>query len=492
MKNFGSKIKSFFVNFKKMETQTDVVGYLPNERPSFGKAIVFALQQFLVMLPATVLAAVIMGIYSIPAAIVASGVATIVFLIVTKGKIPLYYGSSFSYIPAVAIIVTHASNIGATSHEVFGSVVIASVISGLMSIGAGLLLKAFGKKVIDAVLPGHVTGMIAAVIGLSLSISTVSGPGSLLHPISTADTNFLSVLVGMITFLAITIFTVVLKKGFISQIPILLGIVVGIIASYFIYVPSLGAGGYFNNISDYINNIGSGTVGLFDNMPHDTFPAAFNNGGLLATAILAILPIAFATIPESAAHVNQIDLYVNDLAKRKGLIIDFEIRNLLGVNLIGDGIGDIVAVMCAGPAGTNYGENVSASAVTKNFSSVVFGITGLLAIAIGFILHAAGNIDISQLLTSPVIKGVSLYLFGAIAVQGIALMIEKKIDVFNPRVIAVMAFIAIVGLGAPDGIVITDTIILPGIGVAAFGGILINALLLPLEKLVTRNKSKAV
>ena len=105
-----------------------------------------------------------------------------------------------------------------------------------------------------------------------------------------------------------------------------------------------------------------------------------------------------------------------------------------------------------------------------------FYITGIIAIVIGLFLEIFNVGDVSLLLTKPVIQGVSLYLFGAIAVQGIALMIDKKIDIFDPKVIAVMAFIGIVGLGA-DSIYITKTFVLPGIGVAAFGGILLNLLL---------------
>src|SRR5690554_493125 len=160
--------------------EKDVVGYLPDDKPSLGKAIVFALQQFLVMLPATVLAALIMNgfgleIYSIPAAILASGFATIMFLLITKGKIPLYYGSSFSYIPAVAIVVGYAVRNSIDSTTTLGAIIIASIVSGLMSIGAGLLIKKFGKEKIDSILPGHITGMIAMIIGLSLAGNTMGG-----------------------------------------------------------------------------------------------------------------------------------------------------------------------------------------------------------------------------------------------------------------------------------------------------------------------------
>lgn len=469
------------------------VGYLPDQKPKIGKALIFALQQFLVMLPATVLAAVIMNgtvlsdgslfeIYSIPAAILASGVATIVFLLVTKGKIPLYYGSSFSYIPAISIITTRYANVDAQG--VFGAIMIASILSGLMSICAGLLIKKFGQNKIDKILPGHITGMIAMIIGLSLAGNTMQG----ILQINNDNVNWLSVLVAIITFLTIAILTVTLKKGFISQIPILIGIGVGVLFSYLLYVPFLKEGFYFSNIGYYITHISEGKVGLFDNLPWNTLPKAFENPGMILTSIIAIFPIAFATIPESAAHVNQVDLYVNALAKELEVNKEYNIKDELDTNLIGDGIGDIVAVLFGGPAGTNYGENVSASAVTKNFSSYVFGLTGLIAIIVGFLLGLGGNINISDLLTQPVIQGVSLYLFGAIAVQGIALMIDKKVDVFDPKVVAVMAFIGIVGLGI-DQIPVSSNFVLPGIGVAAFGGILINLLLNFISYELKKNKN---
>ena len=462
--------------------EKDIVGYLPNDKPTLGKSIVFALQQFLVMLPATVLAAIIMNgfgleIYSIPAAIFASGVATITFLLVTGFKIPLYYGSSFSYIGAVAIVVTYGVDNLASSSTVLGSVLIASVLSGLMSIGAGLLIRYFGKDKIDKILPGHITGMIAMIIGLVLSGNVMSG----ILNVGPEGVDWLSVLVAVVTFLTIAILTVVLKKGFVSQIPILIGVSVGVILSYLLWVPSLGDTWSFSNMGVYFDGImNAQTLAMLDVMPWVTIPAAFDSPALIGVAVIAIFPIAFATIPESAAHVNQIDLYVNNLSNQKDGK-DYKIREMLDTNLIGDGIGDIVAVISGGPAGTNYGENVSASAVTKNFSSYVFLITGILAIVVGLLLELLNLGNLSLILTNPVVQGVSLYLFGAIAVQGIALMIEKNVNIFDPKVIAVMAFIGIVGLGV-DSIPVTSTFVLPGIGVAALGGILLNVFLTFIDK----------
>jgi len=196
--------------------QQQVTGFLPDEKPKLGQALVFALQQFLVMLPATVLAAILMNgnmaIYSIPAAVLASGLATIAFLFITGFKIPLYYGSSFSYIPAVGIVTGYAVSNSNSPAATLGAVLIASVVSGLMSIGAGLLIKKFGKEAIDKVLPSHITGTIAMIIGLSLARVTLQ---SLTNDWSASgdfvNIDWLGVLVGIVSLLATVIFTVVLK-----------------------------------------------------------------------------------------------------------------------------------------------------------------------------------------------------------------------------------------------------------------------------------------
>lgn len=452
------------------------LGFLPDEKPKIQHALVFAFQQFLVMLPATVLAAILMNsnmtIYSIPAAVLASGVATIVFLFITKFQIPLYYGSSFSYIPAVGIVTGYAVRHSIDPASTLGAVLLASILSGLMSVGAGFLINRFGKDKIDKILPPHIAGTIAMIIGLSLARTTIqslTGDFNGLGDFSNID--WIGVAIGMITLVSTVIFTVVLKKGFISQIPILLGTFVGMIFSYIFWIP-LTQSGY----QRYFSTMNQDTaLRLLDVMPWRTIPSALQYVPLIGIAVIAIFPIAFATIPESTAHVNQIDLYVNALSKEKGGK-HYPIKNLLGHNLIGDGLADITAVLCGGPAGTNYGENISLSAVTKNFSSYVFFLTGILAAAIGLILDVLHLGNLSLIVTNPVIQGVSIYLFGAIAVQGIALMIDNQVNIFDPKVVAVIGFISIIGLGV-NSIQITDKLLLPGIGIAAILGILLNLFL---------------
>ena len=142
-------------------------------------------------------------------------------------------------------------------------------------------------------------------------------------------------------------------------------------------------------------------------------------------SVAAIMPVAIATIPESTAHIYQLDIYINDLAQKKGNNKKYNIADKLGLNLIGDGIGDIVAGFIGGPAGTNYGENISAMAITKVFSVSVLITASIIAMVIACF---APLINAIYAIPTSVIGGMEIYLFGAIAAQGVAIMVEKKVD----------------------------------------------------------------
>jgi uracil permease len=205
-------------------------------------------------------------------------------------------------------------------------------------------------------------------------------------------------------------------------------------------------------------------------LPHITLPK------VSWPAVAAIMPIAIATIPESTAHVFQLDIYVNNLARRKGKP-DYDIGNRLGQNLIGDGIGDIVAGLVGGPAGTNYGENISAMAITRVFSVPVLIAAAIIAMIISCFTPL---VNVIYSIPQAVIGGIEIYLFGAIAAQGIAIMIENKADMFSARNIAVIAVIMILGVGGQfqfGGIIPFLGLEVPCIAGAAIVGILLNLLL---------------
>ena len=211
--------------------------------------------------------------------------------------------------------------------------------------------------------------------------------------------------------------------------------------------------------------------------PHFTMPVPS------WTAVLAIMPIALATIPESTAHLYQLDLYVNKLADEKG-VERYDIEKRLGSNLIGDGIGDIASALVGGPAGTNYGENISTMAITRNFSVWVLVGAAVITMVLSFISPVANLI---YTIPQPVIGGASIYLFGVIGAQGIAILIEKKVNMFCPKNLGIIAVILIVGLGGtfafPNGSIPMFGATLPAIAFASILGICLNLLLNFAEKL---------
>ncbi|MEN6562737.1 MAG: solute carrier family 23 protein [Christensenella sp.] len=206
-------------------------------------------------------------------------------------------------------------------------------------------------------------------------------------------------------------------------------------------------------------------------IPHFTLPRVD------WVALAAIMPIAIATIPESTAHVFQLDIYVNDLAKKKGTGKTYDIGDRLGSNLIGDGLGDILASLFGGPAGTNYGENISTMAITKVFSVAVLVTAAIIAMILSFFTPV---VNVIYAIPQAVIGGIEIFLFGAIAAQGIAIMIDRKCDMFDARNIAVIAVIMIIGIGGQykfGGMIPFFGMNVPCIAGAAIAGILLHLLL---------------
>jgi uracil permease len=199
-------------------------------------------------------------------------------------------------------------------------------------------------------------------------------------------------------------------------------------------------------------------------------------------AVIAIMPIAIATIPESTAHLFQIDIYVNNLAKKRGEK-EFRIADKLGRNLIGDGLGDIVSSVFGGPAGTNYGENISTMAITKVFSVPVLIGAACLAIVFSFFGKFAAAVNT---VPGSVIGGLSIYLFGVIAVQGVGIMVEKKVDLFDNRSLGLISTILVIGIGGsyafPNGMIPIFGFQLPAIAAAAVWGIVLNAVFMLTSK----------
>lgn len=445
-----------------MSSKNQSVGYLPDERPPIVELLLFAIQQIVVMFPATVLVALITG-FHVSTTIFASGLATLSFILVTGRKIPLYYGSSFSYIAAIASIMGAEAFSSYSLNEKISIAQFGIVMSGFVSIAAGLVIKRCGKATIDRVLPPTVTGSIAIIIGLSLSSNAMGNASSFPDTVEAAQTVLagnMAWVIALITLFSTIIYSVYLK-GKLSQLPILFGLFTGYIAALVI--------GAITGIQ-FVNFNTITSVGVF-NLPTFTFPKPS------LAAIAAIMPIAIATIPESTAHIYQLDIYVNDLARKKGAK-KYDIEDKLGLNLIGDGIGDIVSGFIGGPAGTNYGENISAMALSKIFSVPV-----LIAAAIITMVISCFTPLINAVYSIPtaVIGGLSIYLFGIIAAQGITIMMDRKVDMFKSKNLAVIAVILIIGLGGSfgfdGGMIPMFGIQFPAIASAAVVGIALNLIL---------------
>jgi len=457
-----------------MAKNQQMIGYLPDEQPPIWKLFLYALQQVVVMFPATVAVAIITG-FHISTTIFASGLATICFILVTKREIPLYYGSSFSYVAAIGSLMASDALAGYTLNEKIAVAQFGIIMSGFVSIAAGLIIKRFGRDAIEKILPATITGPIAMVIGLTLSGLAMSDAASIAidtaGTVSVAESQVafagnMAWIISLVTLVS-TILLSVYLKGFLGQLPLLIGPIIGCFTALII---KLATGiDLFKVLPDTANS------GIFA-LPIFTFPKA----SLMAVA--AIMPIAIATIPESTAHVYQLDIYVNDLAKKKGSDKRYNIADKLGLNLIGDGIGDMVSGFIGGPAGTNYGENISAMAITRVFSIPVLMGASVIAMIIACFTPLVNAI---YSIPTSVIGGLEVYLFGAIAAQGIAIMVEKKVDLFSSKNIAIIATIMIIGLGGQFGFggnIPFFGVQFPCIAGAAIFGILLNLILSMTEK----------
>lgn len=453
-----------------MNQQQSAVGYLPEERPGFVKLLLYAIQQVIVMFPATVTVALVTG-FQVSTTIFASGLATLCFILITGKKIPLYYGSSFAYLTAISSMCAaegFEKVDGILPTEAIQYAQFGIIFSGLVSIAAGLLVKFFGKKVVETILPASITGPVAMIIGLTLAGNALSDAIPAAAEVSAETVAWTAV--ALVTLLSTIVYARYLK-GFLGQLPLLLGVLTGNVVAGILY--AAGVANLFRAVpaaalDASLWKLGDGSIFA---VPAFSFPK------VSWTAVAAIMPIAIATIPESTAHMYQLDIYVNDVAKRKGSKKKYDLVNLLDRNLIGDGICDMISGLVGGPAGTNYGENISTMAITKVFSVPVLVVASIVAMIVSFFTPL---IQVIYGIPLAVIGGLEVYLFGAIAAQGIAIMIEKKVDMFSSKNIAIIASIMVIGIGgqyAFGGNIPFFGLQVPCIAGAAIFGILLNLIL---------------
>lgn len=409
-----------------------------NEKPEIKKWIILALQHVFAMFGATILVPILVNsaagetVLTIPVALVTSGIGTLIYIACTRGKSPVYLGSSFAFIAPLAAAYLK----GGVSGAMTGVMAV-----GLIYIIFALIIKFAGKNWIDKLLPPIVIGPMIMIIGLGLAPSAISqiGLGG------TEEIDWRGVFVALVTFLT-TAIVMVRGKGFIKIIPFLIGICTG-------YIVSIILG---------LVDFGPVIEASFFSMP--SFMIPFLSYTPSFSALLTIAPIALVTMAEHIGDHTALGTIIGkDLLKDPGL----------DKTLMGDGIATFVAGLLGGPANTTYGENTSVVGMTKVASVWVIGLAAIFAICLGFLGKFTA---IVSTIPNPVLGGVSLLLYGFIAVNGLKVLIQNQIDFGKSKNVIVASTMLVLGLGgAAISIVSGDlSVTISGMSLAAIIGILLN------------------
>ena len=404
--------------------------YNVNDKPGFWKTIVFALQQVLAILAATIVVPVIVGHgMSQSAALFGAGVGTIVYLLFTKFKSPVFLGSSFAFLGSMA--AAFAGGVSA-SLGYFG-LIFGAIFAGLVYVVIALLVKFVGTNWIDKVMPAAVIGPTVAIIGLSLSGNAAGDllKGSVLVNNVPTASPYVALICGLVTLFAVIASSVYGKK-MMKIIPFIIGIGAGyLVAAIFTVIGILAE----NPALQVIN------FGLFENMkwyPEFTFIEAFKGFGefnfeYLLTVFVAYVPVAFVVFAEHLAdHKNISSIIENDLTKDPGLH-----RTLLG-----DGVGSMVGAFFGGCPNTTYGESVGCVAISGNASVVTIFTAAIICILSSFF---APFMTLLATIPSCVMGGVCVTLYGFIAVSGLKMI--QKVDLGDNRNLFTVSVILIAGVG---------------------------------------------
>ena len=424
-----------------------------NEKPTIAKWIILAIQHVFAMFGATILVPIMVNtaagetVLTIPVALVTSGIGTLIYILCTKGRSPVYLGSSFAFIAPLAAAYVK----GGISGAMVGVMAV-----GLVYVIFATIIHFIGKKWIDKLLPPVVIGPMIMIIGLSLAPSAISQVG-----LGTGtQIDWRCIAVALITFLT-TAIVMVRGKGFLKIIPFLVGIVVG----------------YISAICFGLVDFAPVLEASFFSMP--SFVVPFLNYTPNFSALLTIVPISLVTIAEHIGdHTALSTIIGKNLLKEPGL----------DRTLLGDGLATFVAGFLGGPANTTYGENTSVVGMTKVASVWVIGLAAIIAICLGFLGKFTALVST---IPDAVLGGVSLLLYGFISVNGLKVLIENKIDFGKSKNIVVASTMLVLGLGgAAISIIHGDlSVTISGMSLAAIIGILLN-LLLPDEKEENAEKIK--
>lgn len=411
-----------------------------DQRPSAGKGILLSFQHVFAMFGATILVPLILGM-PVSVALFASGVGTLIYMIATGFKVPVYLGSSFAFITAMSLAMKEmGGDVSAAQTGV--------ILTGLVYVLVATSIRFVGTKWIDKLLPPIIIGPMIIVIGLGLAGSAVTNAGLV------ADGNWKNALVAVVTFL-IAAFINTKGKGFLRIIPFLFAII----------------GGYLFAL----------TLGLVDFTPVlkanwfeiPGFYLPFSTGGAFkeynlyfGPEVIAILPIAIVTISEHIGdHTVLGQICGRQFLKEPGL----------HRTLIGDGIATSVSAFLGGPANTTYGENTGVIGMTRIASVSVIRNAAFIAIALSFLGKFTALIST---IPNAVLGGMSILLYGVIASNGLKVLIKERVDFAQMRNLIIASAMLVLGLGG--AILKLGPVTLSGTALSAMTGIILN-LILPYE-----------
>ena len=402
------------------------------DKPKFGQMLLFAFQQVLAILAATILVPAIIGNgMSQSAALFGAGVGTLVYQLFTKFRSPVYLGSSFAFIGSMFAAFGGAASASAG----FAGLLLGAVFAGLVYVVIAIVVKFVGVKWINKLMPPVVIGPTVALIGLSLAVNAVNDltVGKVMVEGVSACSPYVALICGIVTLLAIFVFSVY-GKGMIKLIPFVLGILVGyVVASIFTVI-----GIATNNVALQVINFAAFKDMQIFAVPGFSFLEAIKgvkeiDGAFIATVAVAYIPVAFVVFAEHIAdHKNLSSIIGEDLLENPGLH-----RTLLG-----DGIGSIAGAFFGGCPNTTYGESVGCVAITRNASVVTITTAAIMCMVISFF---GPFVTFLSSIPNCVMGGVCVALYGFIAVSGLK-MIQQ------------------VNLGASKNLFVVSAILIPGIG----------------------------
>ena len=402
------------------------------DKPKFGQMLVFALQQVLAILAATILVPAIIGNgMSQAAALFGAGVGTIVYQLFTKFRSPVFLGSSFAFLGSMGAAFAGAVSTAAG----FAGLLLGAVFAGLVYVVIAIVVKVVGVKWINKLMPPVVIGPTVALIGLSLAVNAVNDlkVGKVMVDGVSAASPYVAILTGIITLLAIFCFSVYGKK-MAKLIPFVLGILVGYIVATIFTVIGIAT----DNVALQLINFAAFKEMEIFAVPAFSFVEALKgvkevDGSYIATIAVAYVPVAFVVFAEHIAdHKNLSTIIGQDLLEDPGLH-----RTLLG-----DGVGSIAGAFFGGCPNTTYGESVGCVAITRNASVVTITTAAIMCMVISFF---GPFVTFLSSIPNCVMGGVCVALYGFIAVSGLKMI--QKVNLNASKNLFVVASILIPGIG---------------------------------------------